>query len=271
MRKYAYACVVLATLGTGVVRAAEQPVQAVTGHKDQAARSAPDTLNVTRVAAVSSEQEQSERSTVAPTVIVPPVPKPASRPKPPSLTVSVDLSTQRMTVSEQGKVIHDWAISSGRAGYRTPTGSYRPQWTSRMHYSKKYDNAPMPHSVFYHGGYAIHATYATGSLGRPASHGCIRLAPAHAKTFYHLVEKHGKERTRISVNGVAPSAVAKSRSTPPKVASNSHGSSPRKSASPKPRPMASQKVYRVQPRTYVWPGDPPHQQRLRYGSASYRH
>lgn len=130
----------------------------------------------------------------------------AAKPKPaaPSLRVSINLSSQTMTVRANGQTKHVWKVSSGRKGYHTPTGTYRPQWMTRMHYSKKYDNAPMPHSVFFHGGYAIHATYATRALGRPASHGCIRLSPSNAKKFYRLVSKHGKARTRISITGSTP-------------------------------------------------------------------
>ena len=70
-----------------------------------------------------------------------------------------------------------------------------------MWYSKKYDNAPMPNAVFINGGVAVHGTYRTGALGRPASHGCIRLAPANAKTFYNLVHRHGLRATKVSVYG----------------------------------------------------------------------
>ncbi|MEW5964942.1 MAG: L,D-transpeptidase [Pseudomonadota bacterium] len=144
--------------------------------------------------------------------------KPAPPPPPATtLKVSVDLSSQRLTVTEHGKVKHSWPISSGVAGFRTPTGNYRPQWAAKMWYSKKYDDAPMPHSVFFHDGFAIHATYATGRLGRPASHGCVRLSPANAQTFYKLVHKHGFAHTRISIKGTprdsAP-AVAQKPPTP---------------------------------------------------------
>lgn len=120
-----------------------------------------------------------------------------------TLKVSVDLSNQRMTVSENGSAIHTWAISSGRSGYRTITGTFKPKWMTRMHYSRKYDNAPMPNAIFFHGGFAIHGTYATGRLGSPASHGCIRLAPGNAKTLYNLVSRHGSGNTTISVYGTA--------------------------------------------------------------------
>lgn len=131
--------------------------------------------------------------------------KPAvvEKPAPPPITLraEVDLTHQRLTVTENGVVKHTWPISSGRSGYPTITGKFSPTWMSKMHYSRKYDDAPMPHSVFFHGGFAIHATYATGMLGRPASHGCVRLSPSNAKTFYNLVSKHGKAQTRIAVFG----------------------------------------------------------------------
>ncbi len=128
-----------------------------------------------------------------------------AKPAPPPVTLKLDinLTSQRITVSENGAAKYTWKISSGRSGYLTPTGNYRPQWMARMWHSRKYDWAPMPHSIFFHRGFAIHATYATGRLGRPASHGCIRLSPRNAKTLYRLVSRHGKASTRISVRGHA--------------------------------------------------------------------
>ncbi|MFM9941843.1 MAG: L,D-transpeptidase [Hyphomicrobiaceae bacterium] len=128
-------------------------------------------------------------------------PKP---PAPPSLIVKVNLSTQRLDVITGGATVHSWPISSGRAGFETPRGTFRAQWAAKMWYSKKYDLAPMPHSVFINGGVAIHATSSTGMLGRPASHGCIRLAPANAATFYSLVHKHGLKQTQVQVFGTPP-------------------------------------------------------------------
>lgn len=128
------------------------------------------------------------------------------------LTASIDLSRQVMTVSINGRHAYSWPVSSGRRGYRTPTGSYRPGTMKRMHYSRKYHNSPMPWSVFFRGGYAIHGTYATKALGRPASHGCVRLHPANAKTFYRLIRQHGKRHTRIIIRGrtATPRRVARS-------------------------------------------------------------
>ena len=115
------------------------------------------------------------------------------------IVARVDVSKQTMTVSENGQVVHSWRVSTGRKGYNTPRGSYRPTRMHRMWYSRKYDNSPMPHSVFFRGGYAIHGTNYVKSLGRPASHGCVRLAPGNARAFYNLVRAHGAGNTRIIV------------------------------------------------------------------------
>lgn len=190
----------------------------------------------------------------------------AAKPKriAPSLRVSISLTSQTMTVQEHGKTKHVWRISSGRKGYYTPTGSYRPQWMTRMHYSKKYDNAPMPHSVFFHKGYAIHATYATGALGRPASHGCIRLAPSNAKKFYQLVGRHGKAHTRISITGSTPKRVyAKRKKTQRKTYAVSGGSywkpqnpAPARKYKPRKQPTAEPSYsYSYYKPKYTWPGD----------------
>lgn len=119
----------------------------------------------------------------------------------PTLGIDIDLSRQMMTVSENGVVLHSWQISSARYGYKTPVGSYQPTWMAKMWYSRQYDYAPMPHAIFFHKGVAIHATYALRALGRPASHGCVRLAPKNAAALFKLVNRHGKERTKIVVHG----------------------------------------------------------------------
>ena len=111
----------------------------------------------------------------------------------------VDLSSQTMHVRVNGRSYGRWKISSGRKGYRTPTGTWRPKWTARMHYSSKYDWSPMPYSVFYNRGYAVHGTNYVRRLGRPASHGCIRLHPANARKFYNLVKRYGRSKTLIRV------------------------------------------------------------------------
>ncbi len=111
----------------------------------------------------------------------------------------VDLSSQTMHVRVNGRTYARWKISSGRKGYRTPTGTWRAKWTKRMHYSSKYDWSPMPYSVFYNRGYAVHGTNYVSRLGRPASHGCIRLHTANARKFYNLVKRYGRSNTLIRV------------------------------------------------------------------------
>jgi lipoprotein-anchoring transpeptidase ErfK/SrfK len=116
-----------------------------------------------------------------------------------SLTARVDISSQTMTVSEFGRVVYRWKVSTARRGYHTPRGSYRPIRLHRMWRSRKYHNSPMPYSVFFHGGYAVHGTYETRNLGRPVSHGCVRLRPEHAATFFAMVKEAGRGNTRIVV------------------------------------------------------------------------
>lgn len=116
-----------------------------------------------------------------------------------SLVARIDVSAQTMTVSLHGDVIARWPVSTARKGYVTPRGSWKPTRLHRMWYSQKYDNSPMPYSVFYYGGYAIHGTNYVKSLGRPASHGCVRLHTANAREFYNLVRNVGRKNTRIVV------------------------------------------------------------------------
>lgn len=119
----------------------------------------------------------------------------------PTLAIDIDLAKQTMHVSENGRSKYVWPVSSGARGNDTPTGTFTPVWMSKMWYSRQYDYAPMPNAIFFHGGAAIHGTAYVGSLGRPASHGCVRLAPGNAGTLYKLVSKHGKAATRIVVHG----------------------------------------------------------------------
>lgn len=116
-----------------------------------------------------------------------------------SLVARVDVSSQTMTISQYGRVIYNWPVSTARPGYITPRGNYRPTRLHRMWYSRKYEMSPMPWSVFFRGGYAIHGTNAVKRLGTPASHGCIRLHTANAATFYSLVRQVGPGNTRIVV------------------------------------------------------------------------
>ena len=104
--------------------------------------------------------------------------------------IHVDLSTQRMQVdSDDGS--YSWPVSTARSGYVTPDGTFAPQSLQRMHYSHKYHMSPMPYSIFFRGGFAIHGTYETAYLGHPVSHGCVRLAPANAAILFRMVKAEG--------------------------------------------------------------------------------
>ncbi|MGO4871325.1 MAG: L,D-transpeptidase [Roseiarcus sp.] len=125
--------------------------------------------------------------------------------------IDVDLGAQTMRVAADSGESFQWPISSGRAGHLTPRGAFRPIALYPMVHSFKYGNAPMPHSIFFYGQFAIHGTTAVGNLGRPASHGCIRLAPQNAATLYRLVSRQGAE-IRISGEIRANAAAGAARS-----------------------------------------------------------
>ncbi|WP_417687659.1 L,D-transpeptidase [Roseibium sp.] len=116
-----------------------------------------------------------------------------------TILAKIDLSEQVMRVYVNGFPRHSWPVSTARAGYRTPVGSFKPGRMHERYFSRKYDNAPMPHSVFFYHGYAIHGTTAIKSLGRPASHGCIRLHPDNAKRLFSLISDNGKANTKIVI------------------------------------------------------------------------
>lgn len=111
----------------------------------------------------------------------------------------VDLRAQRMDVWVEGARQFTWPVSTARKGYVTPTGTFQPERLHRRYYSRKYDNAPMPYAVFFHRGWAIHGTTDLRRLGRPASHGCIRLDPKNAATLFSLINAYGRADTRIVI------------------------------------------------------------------------
>ncbi|WP_244266888.1 L,D-transpeptidase [Polycladidibacter stylochi] len=111
----------------------------------------------------------------------------------------MDISDQTMHVFVNGETKYFWLVSTARRGYRTPIGNFKPFRMHREYYSKKYHGSPMPYSVFFHGGYAIHGTDAIKALGRPASHGCIRLDPRDAEKLYWLIKTVGHQNTHIEI------------------------------------------------------------------------
>ena len=122
------------------------------------------------------------------------------------LLIEIDKSSQQMTVSQDGQEIHVWPVSTGMSRYDTPSGSYTPFRMVKDHFSREWDDAPMPHSIFFtQQGHAIHGTDHMRNLGRPASHGCVRLSRAHASTLWDLVKREGLPNTRVVLSGRVPS------------------------------------------------------------------
>ncbi len=110
--------------------------------------------------------------------------------------------SQKMTVKVDGDTEYVWPVSTGAARYETPSGNYRPFRMEEDHFSKEWDDAPMPHSIFFTPrGHAIHGSFYVKSLGRRASHGCVRLAPENAAVLFDLVKSAGMSNTRVILKG----------------------------------------------------------------------
>jgi hypothetical protein len=129
------------------------------------------------------------------------------------VVVKISKSSQRMAVSVDGAARYNWPVSTGRRGYGTPNGVYRPQRLERYWYSRLYHNAPMPHAIFFHHGYAIHGTTEVARLGFIASHGCVRLHPENAAKLFALVRSQMKN-TRIAISDKPIAAPDAPRSAP---------------------------------------------------------
>lgn len=126
------------------------------------------------------------------------------------VAITVDKDAQQMTVAVDGQVRYHWPVSTGNPAYETPNGSYRAFRMEADHFSREFDDAPMPHSIFFtKKGHAIHGTFSEKSLGTPVSHGCVRLSRAHAATLYKLVEDEGVLKTTVRLTGSARVALAR--------------------------------------------------------------
>src|SRR3974390_2018342 len=122
-----------------------------------------------------------------------------------AVLINIDKTKQKMTIFLDGAKKYDWRVSTGRAGYSTPSGTYTATTMNEVSYSKEWDNSPMPHSIFFmKDGHAIHGSYEVKTLGKPVSHGCVRISPENATTLYALVEKNGLENTEVVLTGVTP-------------------------------------------------------------------
>jgi lipoprotein-anchoring transpeptidase ErfK/SrfK len=118
---------------------------------------------------------------------------------PTKVVARISISTQSMRVYHEGRHLYTWPVSTAKSGKITPTGVYAPEFLSRNHRSKRYNNAPMPWAIFYDGNYAIHGTDQIKRLGKPASHGCVRLHPDNAEILFRMVKWEGIDNMRVEI------------------------------------------------------------------------
>lgn len=134
-----------------------------------------------------------------------------------NVRINIDKTTQKMDVYVDGQPRYRWDVSTGLQGYDTPSGNYTPFRMEEEHFSREWDDAPMPHSIFFTTrGHAIHGTMDARYMGQAASHGCVRLLPKHAAVLYDLVKAEGMQNTTVSVTGQIQGrpAVASQRQDP---------------------------------------------------------
>ena len=141
---------------------------------------------------------------------------PFASPASANILVTIDKSAQQMSVAVDGAQRYVWPVSTGRRGYDTPNGSYKPNRMDADHFSQEWDNAPMPHTIFFDmHGHAIHGFSDVKHLGLAVSHGCVRLSPDHATTLFNLIKAQGMSETKVVVAGRTPGGdnvpVARSR------------------------------------------------------------
>ena len=128
------------------------------------------------------------------------------------ISITVDKDNQMMTVAVDGVTRYHWPVSTGNPSHETPNGTFRTFRMEASHFSKEFDDAPMPHSIFFTKiGHAIHGTESERSLGMPVSHGCVRLSRANASTLYALVEQQGVLNTTVTLTGSSTVAIARKR------------------------------------------------------------
>ena len=119
-----------------------------------------------------------------------------------NVLITINKVSQKMTVKVDGETEYVWPVSTGARGHETPSGKYRPFRMEKDHFSKEWDDAPMPNSIFFTGqGHAIHGSMYVKSLGRRASHGCVRLEPGNAAKLFALVQQTGMANTTVIVRG----------------------------------------------------------------------
>jgi hypothetical protein len=178
------------------------------------------------------------------------------------IAITVDKNAQLMTVAVDGVARYQWPVSTGNPSHETPNGSFRAFRMEEDHYSKEFDDAPMPHSIFFTKvGHAIHGTESEGKLGIPVSHGCVRLSRANATTLYALVQKEGVLNTTVTLTGSSQIALARNPRTRPNTAVARRDAAPQYDAAGDPvvitpRPVApGQYAPQVQPQPQMRPDD----------------
>lgn len=189
----------------------------------------------------------------------------AAQPARAELSIDIDKTNQRMTVALNREPLFVWPVSTGTAGYDTPSGNFTPFRMERDHFSREWDDAPMPHAVFFtKKGHAIHGSNHVKAIGTPASHGCVRLEPKNARILFDLVRQEGMANTRVTLSGETPSVA-------PQVARRGDnydilGDESAAAASVAPRRRVVVREYRERPRGFYF-SDRPYYHPPRYGNA----
>jgi hypothetical protein len=128
------------------------------------------------------------------------------------ILIEIDKAAQHMIVSRDGAQLYDWPVSTGQRAYETPSGEYTPFRLAKDHYSREWDDAPMPNSIFFtREGHAIHGTEHLRNIGRPASHGCVRLEPENARVLFDMVKAEGMANVKVVLFGPTPGPGAVAR------------------------------------------------------------
>ncbi len=183
-----------------------------------------------------------------------------------AIVINIDKTRQRMRILLNGVEKYKWPVSTGRPSYFTPSGSYTGTSMNEVWYSKEWDDAPMPHSIFFtKDGHAIHGSYEVKKLGKPVSHGCVRISPKNAATLYSLVAKNGIKNTQVVLTGFTPGGEGK-------VASSARSRSAKAATSARVKSRYAQVTPRSLRPSNNWYGEPPRRRGLfgrRFGGAYY--
>jgi len=178
------------------------PAKPAATNKTAPAKPAATTKKASTSKTTTSKAVKPTKKTTTSNINKPAKKKVAAKPKEPYVVITINKATQKMVVTVGGRRTYNWLVSTGAPGYTTPSGSFKPFRMEKDHFSKEWDDAPMPHSIFFTmEGHAIHGSPYTKRLGTRASHGCVRLSPQNASTLFELVKKTGMSNTRVIVRG----------------------------------------------------------------------